>query len=52
MAGTGFHPEGHKLRPYEYLASRICGNPDHAHMICRTCAEVCPEADSECIDDC
>ena len=51
MAGTGHHPEGHVLRPIldSFFA---CEDGHHAHMICRTCAEVCPVPGSECIDDC
>jgi hypothetical protein len=51
MAGTGYHPEGHRLRPLldSFFA---CPNPDCAHMICVNCAEVCPQPGSECTDDC
>jgi len=44
MAGTGFHPEGHILKPYTgtLKGDRICVN----------CAEVDPTEGSECVDDC
>jgi hypothetical protein len=50
MAGTGYHPEGHKLRPYE--GKFFCPDPLHGHMICANCATVCPLPEDECVDDC
>lgn len=44
MAGTGFHPEGHVLKPY---TGTLPGK-----QICENCAEVDPAEGSECIDDC
>ena len=49
--GTGYHPEGHKLRPY-LLNWTFRDSDDVAHMICANCAVVDPEPGSECIDDC
>lgn len=53
MTGTGYHPEGHRLRPYS--GGVPCSDPNHAHMICGTCAQVCPDPNNEmsmeCVDD-
>ena len=50
MAGTGFHPEGHILKPYTPFDPFWGDNRDK--MICVNCAEVDPDEGSECIDDC
>jgi Fe2+ or Zn2+ uptake regulation protein len=43
------HPEGHRLRPIldDFF---LCEDGRHAHMICRTCGAVCPDAETDCID--
>lgn len=47
MAGSGYHPEGHKWKPY---TGTLRGK-----WICENCAEVVTDRDAcvhECIDDC
>ena len=46
MAGTGLHPEGHRLRPVTAGDFTALGS-----MWCRNCLTVDPEPGSECIDD-
>jgi hypothetical protein len=43
MAGSGYHPEGHVLKPY---TGTLAGD-----QICENCAAVDPPEGSECIDD-
>jgi len=52
MAGSGYHPEGHQYKLYEGSLKECRYGLYHVHVICRNCAEVCPDPEGECIDDC